>query len=35
VEIGTTEAPLAYREIYNVFARNLYALPIVAKWVQA
>jgi len=35
VEIGTTEAPLAYREIYNVFARNLYALPIVAKWVQS
>ena len=34
VEIGTTAAPLAYREIYNVFARNLGTLPAVAKWLS-
>lgn len=34
VEIGTTAAPLSYREIYNVFARNLGTLPAVAKWLQ-
>ncbi len=34
VEIGVTSPPLAYREIYSVFARNLGALPSVAMWLQ-
>jgi len=34
VEIGTTQPPLDYREIYNIFARNLGTLPAVAKWLQ-
>lgn len=34
VEIGVTAAPLSYREIYSVFARNLGALPSVAMWLQ-
>ncbi len=34
VEIGTTAAPLAYREIYNVFARNLGTLPSITLWLQ-
>ena len=35
VEIGCQEAPLALREIYSIFARNLDVLPAIARWVQA
>lgn len=34
VEIGVTAAPLAYRELHSVFARNIGALPAVAMWLQ-
>ncbi len=34
VEIGVTSPPLAYRELYSIFARNLGTLPAVAMWLQ-
>ena len=34
VEVGVEECPLALREIYSIFARNLYVMPAVAQWLQ-
>ena len=34
VEIGVASPPLAYRESYSLFARNLGTLPAVAMWLQ-
>lgn len=34
IETGIWAAPLELREIYSIFARNLYVMPTVAEWVQ-
>lgn len=35
VEIGVGGAPLAPREIYSIFVRNLHTLPAIARWLQS
>ncbi len=35
VEIGTYDAPLALRELYSSFARNLNLLPQIARWLRS
>lgn len=32
IETGVEECPLALREIYSIFARNLYVMPAIADW---
>ncbi len=34
VEIGVEEAPLAQRELYSIFLRNLQVLPAIADWLS-
>ena len=34
IEVGCGDSPLALRELYSVFARNLSLLPAIARWVQ-
>lgn len=34
IEVGCEEAPLAEREIYSIFERNLEVLPAIAKWLR-
>lgn len=34
IEVGCGDSPLALRELYSVFARNLSLLPTIARWVQ-
>lgn len=34
IEVGCGDSPLALREFYSVFARNLSLLPTIARWVQ-
>lgn len=35
VEIGVEGAPLSLREVYSIFARNIGALPAIARWLQS
>ena len=34
IEIGVDGSPLAMREIYSIFVRNLQVLPAIAEWIQ-
>ena len=34
IEIGRSDSPLAMREIYSVFVRNIRVLPTIAQWLQ-
>ena len=34
IEIGRDGSPLAEREIYSTFVRNLRVLPAIARWLQ-
>lgn len=34
IEVGCGDSPLALREFYSVFARNLSLLPTIARWAQ-
>lgn len=34
IETGVWEAPLELREIYSIFARNLYVMPAIAQWLE-
>lgn len=34
VEIGVGESPLQLREIYGIFARNLYVMSAIAQWLR-
>lgn len=34
IEIGCERVPLAKRELYTIFIRNLYVMPAIAKWIK-
>ena len=34
IEIGCDRAPLDFREIYSIFARNCGVLPAIAQWLS-
>ena len=34
IEIGRDSSPLAEREIYSTFVRNIRVLPAIARWLQ-
>ena len=34
IEIGTDGSPLAMREVYSIFVRNLQVFPAITQWLQ-